>query len=54
VERFEAMAFAPLAAQKTIQVKRRPDREAREATVHIRFGRLTLRRPKRVQAAMER
>ena len=46
-ELFQAIAFAPVATQKSIQVKRRPDREAREATVQVRFGSLTLRRPKR-------
>ena len=45
-ELWQAVAFAPVATQKTIQVKRRPDREAREATVQIRFASLTLRRPK--------
>jgi hypothetical protein len=52
-ELFQAVAFAPVATQTTIQVKRRPDREAREATVQIRFGSLTLRRPKRVPIARD-
>jgi len=46
---FEAIAFAPIAAEKTLFVRRRPDREAREARVQIRFGTLTLRCPKRAQ-----
>jgi hypothetical protein len=50
---FQAIAFAPVATQKPIQVKRRPDREAREATVQVRFGSLTLRRPKRGQSVRD-
>jgi hypothetical protein len=50
---FQAIAFAPVATEKTIQVKRRPDRDARETTVHVRFGSLTLRRPKRAQSARD-
>lgn len=46
-ELFDAIAFAPLAAVKTISVKRRPEHEEREATVHLRFGTLTLRQPRR-------
>jgi hypothetical protein len=50
---FEAIAFQPVAAQMTVQLKRRPDREAREATLHVRFGSLTLRRPKRATTARD-
>jgi hypothetical protein len=52
-ELFQAIAFAPAATQKTIQVKRRPDRQAREATVHVRFGSLTLRRPNRAPSVRD-
>jgi len=50
---FEAIAFAPVASHKIIMVRRRPDRDAREASVQIRFGSLTLRRPKRAQTERE-
>lgn len=50
---FAAIAFAPVATYKSIQVKRRPDREARDAHVAIRFGTLTLRRPKRAGRSPE-
>jgi hypothetical protein len=53
VDVFEAITFQPVAAQMTIQLKRRPDREARQATLHLRFGSLTLRRPKRAHTARD-
>lgn len=53
-EVFEAIAFAPVASEKTIQLHRRPDREPREAHIHLRFGTLTLRRPKRALNPPER
>ncbi len=50
---FAAIAFAPVATYQSIQVKRRPDRAARDAHVAIRFGTLTLRRPKRAVRSPE-
>lgn len=47
VDVFEAIAFQAVTAEMTLQLKRRPDREARHAQVQLRFGSLTLRRPKR-------
>lgn len=46
-EVFETIAFMPVASEKTIPLHRRPDRDPREARIHLRFGTLTLRRPKR-------
>ena len=42
-----------MAAKQTIQLKRRPEREARSATIDLRFGSLTLRRPARSAALHE-
>lgn len=53
VDVFEAITFQPVAAEMTIQLKRHPDRDARPATVHLRFGSLTLRRPKRLTTGRE-
>lgn len=53
VDVFEAIACQPVAAQMTIQLKRRPDREARQATLHVRFASLTLRRPQRASSARD-
>ena len=50
---FEAIAFHPVVTHQTIQLKRRPDRPAREASVQVRFGSLTLRRPKRASTARD-
>ena len=50
---FKAIAFQDVSAELTIQLKRRPDREARPATLDLRFGRLTLRRPARSNAMHE-
>jgi hypothetical protein len=52
-EVFEAIRFQPVVAEKRLPVKRRPDREAREATVEVRFGSLTLRRPQRANSARD-
>jgi hypothetical protein len=46
-EVFAAIAFAPVGGQKVITVKRHPEHEARQATIHLRFGSLSLRRPAR-------
>jgi hypothetical protein len=37
----------PVQAHYTLSLKRRPHREAREAQVELRYGRVTLRKPKR-------
>ena len=50
---FKAIAFQAVAAKQTIQLKRRPEREARSATIDLRFGSLTLRRPARSAALHE-
>lgn len=52
-ELFQAITFQPVAAHMTIQLKRRPDREARPATVQVRFGSLTLHRPRRADTLRE-
>jgi hypothetical protein len=44
---FEAVAQHPVQAQFTLSLKRRPDRPPREAQVALRFGSVTLKRPKR-------
>jgi hypothetical protein len=50
---FEVVAQWPAQKQYTISLPRRPDRDPREATVEIRFGRITLARPYRSQADTE-
>ena len=50
---FKAIAFQDVAAELTIQLKRRPERDARPATVQLRLGTLTLRRPSRSKALHE-
>lgn len=47
---FEASAQQPVQQQYTLSLKRRPDRDAREAKVELRFGSLTLKRPQRSTA----
>jgi hypothetical protein len=47
---FEAVAQQPVQAQFTLSLKRRPDREPRDAQVELRFGRLTLKRPQRAES----
>jgi Transposase Tn5 dimerisation domain len=46
---FEAVAQQAVQQQCTLLLHRRPDREAREAQVALRFGTVTLRRPKQAQ-----
>jgi hypothetical protein len=50
LELFEATAFQPVVAELTIQLKRRPEREARPATLQLRFGTVSIQRPKRSKA----
>jgi Transposase Tn5 dimerisation domain len=52
-ELFEAITFAPVMAQRLIQVKRHPNRPARQASVQLRFGSLTVRRPRRATTPHE-
>jgi hypothetical protein len=47
---FAAVAQQPVQAQLTLSLKRRPDREARDAQVELRFGRVTLKRPQRAES----
>ena len=47
---FEAVAQQPVQAQFTLALKRRPDREPRDAQVELRFGRVTLKRPQRAES----
>lgn len=47
---FAALATQPVQASLTVSLPRRPDREAREAQVDIRFVPLTLKRPRRSTA----
>jgi len=44
---FEAVAQQAMQEQFTLNLKRRPDREARTAQMALRFGTVTLRRPQR-------
>lgn len=48
---FAAVADQPVQVCATIDLKRRPDRAARSADVEVRYATLTLKRPKRSQAA---
>jgi hypothetical protein len=47
---FEAVAQQPVQERFTLSLKRRPDREPREAQVELRFGRVSLRRPQRAES----
>jgi hypothetical protein len=47
---FAALATQPIQACLTLSLPRRPDREAREAQVEVRFAALTLKRPRRSTA----
>jgi Transposase Tn5 dimerisation domain len=47
---FEAVAQQPVQAQFTLSLKRRPDREPRDAQVELRFGRVMLKRPHRAES----
>ncbi|MBL8117165.1 MAG: IS4 family transposase [Anaerolineae bacterium] len=48
---FEAVAQQTAQAHFTLDLKRRPDREARAAHMQLRFGTVTLRRPRRADAS---
>jgi hypothetical protein len=48
---FEAVAQKPAQHSFTLSLRRRPDREAREAKVELRFDPITLRRPTRAATA---
>lgn len=48
---FAAVAEQPVQICTTIDLKRRPDRAARSAVVEVRYATLTLKRPKRSEAA---
>lgn len=50
---FETIAQHPVQHTLTLALKRRPDREAREARLDLRFGPITLRRPQRATATRE-
>jgi hypothetical protein len=50
---YTAIQFAPVSGHYALEVKRRPDREARLTTIQVRFGSLTLRRPKRATGERE-
>lgn len=47
---FEAVRTWPVQQCYTLTLKRRPDREPRDAVVELRFGTLTLQAPQRAQA----
>ena len=47
---FEAVAQQPVRAQFTLSLKRRPERDPRDAQVELRFGSVTLRRPQRAES----
>lgn len=49
-ELFEAVRTWPVQQRYTLTLKRRPDREPRDALVELRFGTLTLQAPRRAQA----
>jgi hypothetical protein len=48
---FEAVAQQAVEEQFTLSLKRRPDRLPREAQVALRFGQVTLKRPKRAASS---
>ncbi len=50
---FAEVAQQPVQQQYTLSLKRRPEREAREAQVELRFAQLTLRRPQRADTPHE-
>jgi hypothetical protein len=50
---FEAITQQAVQHRFSLLLKRRPDREAREATLELRFGPLTLQRPRRAAAQRE-
>lgn len=50
---FAYLARQPVQQHYSLQLNRRPDREAREAQVELRFAQVTLQRPKRTQGAPE-
>jgi hypothetical protein len=52
-EVFAALSAQPVQARLTLSLPRRPDREAREAEVEVRFAPLTLKRPRRSGARRE-
>jgi len=47
---FKAVAQQPVQAQFSLSLKRRPEREPRQAQVELRFGTVTLRRPQRAES----
>ena len=48
---FAAVARQPVQAAYALALKRRPEREARQAQVELRFGTVTLQRPQRAKRA---
>jgi hypothetical protein len=50
---FAVVAQWPVQARYRLPLKRRPDREAREAQVELRFGSVTLNQPERAQVQRE-
>lgn len=50
---FAALSLQPVQAHLTLSLPRRPDREARQAEVEVRFTALTLKRPRRSTARRE-
>lgn len=50
---FAEVAQWPVQQYSTLTLKRRPDHEAREAQVELRFGTVTLKAPQRAQTARE-
>lgn len=53
VEVFEAITFQLIASVLTIALNRRPEHAARQATLHLRFGSLTLKRPQRADSTRD-
>lgn len=50
-EIFDFLSELPVEKRYTIQLKAHPRRDAREAQVELRYGRITLKRPRRVESA---
>ena len=50
IDLFQAIAFEAVVASLSIELKWRPERAPRSATLHLRTGRLTLRRRARSKA----
>lgn len=50
---FETIAQQAVQQRFTLRLKRRPDREAREAQLELRFSQITLKRPQRASAKRE-